>query len=179
MRCTRIRWGEGQRARPSPRVPCWLGQTTCQAASRQLCDSGLVCCCAGGVLLAQADRGSGAMPRRIRTSPRCAAAAAAMRLPATQRVPRASLPAASLWRSRFGAFNEPYYEDYIATPLGPLFEAAGLKCGMKVGSSAGRCALLDWPGHLPAVCPSATRPPAPSCCQRRRSGQCLCTIACG
>lgn len=37
---------------------------------------------------------------------------------------------------RFGAFNEPYYEDYIATPLGPLFEAAGLKCGMKVlGSS--------------------------------------------
>ncbi|KAL4451802.1 hypothetical protein ABPG75_007464 [Micractinium tetrahymenae] len=33
---------------------------------------------------------------------------------------------------RFGSFNEPYYEDYIATPLGPLFEAAGLKCGMKV-----------------------------------------------
>ncbi|KAL4419508.1 hypothetical protein ABPG77_002294 [Micractinium sp. CCAP 211/92] len=37
---------------------------------------------------------------------------------------------------RFGSFNEPYYEDYISTPLGPLFEAAGLKCGMKVVGSS-------------------------------------------
>lgn len=37
----------------------------------------------------------------------------------------------------FGDFQEPFYRDYINTPLGPVFEAAGLKCGMKlVGSSS-------------------------------------------
>jgi hypothetical protein len=36
------------------------------------------------------------------------------------------------WCRNFGDFQEPHYRDYIATPLGPLFEEAGLKCGMKV-----------------------------------------------
>jgi ubiquinone/menaquinone biosynthesis C-methylase UbiE len=37
----------------------------------------------------------------------------------------------------FGDFQEPFYRDYIKTPLGPMFEAAGLKCDMKlVGSSS-------------------------------------------
>lgn len=35
----------------------------------------------------------------------------------------------------FGDFNEPYYRDYITTPLGPLFEEAGLKCDMKLLAS--------------------------------------------
>ena len=35
-------------------------------------------------------------------------------------------------KRNFGDFQEPHYRNYIATPLGPLFEEAGLKCGMKV-----------------------------------------------
>ena len=33
--------------------------------------------------------------------------------------------------------QEPFYRDYINTPLGPVFEAAGLKCGMKVRAGGG------------------------------------------
>ncbi|EFN55961.1 hypothetical protein CHLNCDRAFT_145276 [Chlorella variabilis] len=36
---------------------------------------------------------------------------------------------------RFSDFNEPFYCDYIATPLGPLFEEAGLQCGIKLVAS--------------------------------------------
>ncbi|KAI7837521.1 hypothetical protein COHA_008657 [Chlorella ohadii] len=38
----------------------------------------------------------------------------------------------------FGDFQEPFYRDYINTPLGPLFEAAGLKCGMKLVNSSSK-----------------------------------------
>ena len=42
--------------------------------------------------------------------------------------------------SNFGDFQEPYYRNYISTPLAPLFEEAGLKCGMKVRGGAGLAA---------------------------------------
>ena len=39
-------------------------------------------------------------------------------------------------RRNFGDFDEPFYRGYIADPLGPIFEAAGLKCDMKVQGSS-------------------------------------------
>lgn len=48
---------------------------------------------------------------------------------------------------RFSDFNEPFYCDYIATPLGPLFEEAGLQCGIKVCRAGAICP--DSCSHLP------------------------------
>ncbi|KAI3437854.1 hypothetical protein D9Q98_000300 [Chlorella vulgaris] len=36
----------------------------------------------------------------------------------------------------FEDFNEPYYRNYVATPLGPLFKEAGFLCGTKLVSSS-------------------------------------------
>ncbi len=64
--------------------------------------------------------------------------------------------------SNFGDFQEPYYRNYISTPLAPLFEEAGLKCGMKVragagllpcccGSAAVHMMWLSWSSSLPIL----------------------------
>lgn len=46
----------------------------------------------------------------------------------------------------FGDFQEPFYRSYISTPLGPLFEAAGLQCGMKVGVGGWECCVCACEG---------------------------------
>ena len=51
--------------------------------------------------------------------------------------------------------QEPFYRDYISTPLGPMFEAAGLKCGMKVRGAEGRWDAEGRLGRQHCACPSA------------------------
>jgi ubiquinone/menaquinone biosynthesis C-methylase UbiE len=51
----------------------------------------------------------------------------------------------------FGKFNEPYYENYLATDLGAIFEEYGLECDLKVMSSTTKSLSFKKPLELPAV----------------------------
>lgn len=66
---------------------------------------------------------------------------------------------------RFPAWLQPFYRDYISTPLAPMFEAAGLKCGMKVRCAAA-AGLCMWTRPLSSL---LARPlPAPAHASRFR-----------
>lgn len=76
-----------------------------------------------------------------------------------------SLPLYCPLCSNFGDFQEPYYRDYIDTPLAPLFVAAGLRPGMKVRPRRRHCTqgphgplVLLQAAHQPPCLPPATPP---------------------
>ncbi|KAL4522390.1 hypothetical protein Ndes2437B_g07203 [Nannochloris sp. 'desiccata'] len=56
----------------------------------------------------------------------------------------------------FGKFNEPYYENYLTTDLGAIFEEAGLECDMKVMSSTTKSLSFKKPLEIPLDAASKT-----------------------